>query len=250
MHYNWNWRIFWEASPEGAGTYMDMLLFGLAWTLATALCAWLLALLVGTMVGTIRTLPNKMAVRFGNGYVELFRNIPLLMQMFLWYFVVPELLPASIGNWLKSMPDASFVTAVVALGLFTSARVAVQVSAGIEAIPRGQKLAGMALGLSLPQTYRYILMPVALRIIIPPLTNEFLNIVKNSAVALTIGLMELTARARSMQEFSFQVFEAFTAATILYVLINIVIVALMHFIEKKASIPGVGGATDEHAKGR
>src|SRR3569623_1322868 len=158
-----------------------------------------------------------MAVRFGNGYVELFRNIPLLMQMFLWYFVVPELLPASIGNWLKSMPDASFVTAVVALGLFTSARVDEQVSAGIEANPRGQKLAGMALGLSLPQTNRYILMTVPLSIIIPPLNNDFLIFVKICAVALTIGLRVVTVRARSLQEFSFQVFEAFSAATILYV---------------------------------
>lgn len=250
MHYNWNWRIFWEASPDGTGTYMDMLLSGLGWTLATALSAWLLALLIGAMVGTMRTLPNKAAVRLGNAYVELFRNIPLLVQMFLWYFVVPELLPASMGNWMKSMPDASFFTAVVALGFFTSARVAVQVSAGIEAIPRGQKMAGMALGLTLPQTYRYILMPMALRIVIPPLTSEFLNVVKNSAVALTIGLMELTARARSMQEFSFQVFEAFTAATVLYVLVNIVILALMHLIEKKAAVPGFGGRSAAHGKGR
>lgn len=250
MHYNWNWRIFWEASPDGTGTYMDMLLSGLGWTLATALSAWLLALLIGAMVGTMRTLPNKAAVRLGNAYVELFRNIPLLVQMFLWYFVVPELLPASMGNWMKSMSDASFFTAVVALGFFTSARVAVQVSAGIEAIPRGQKMAGMALGLTLPQTYRYILMPMALRIVIPPLTSEFLNVVKNSAVALTIGLMELTARARSMQEFSFQVFEAFTAATVLYVLVNIVILALMHLIEKKAAVPGFGGRSAAHGKGR
>jgi len=238
MHYNWNWRIFWEASPEGTGTYMDMLLSGFIWTLATALSAWVLALIAGVLIGTIRTMPNKLAVRLANAYVELFRNIPLLVQMFLWYFVMPELLPAEIGSWLKSMPNAAFITAVIALGFFTSARVAVQVSAGIQAIPRGQAMAGKALGLTLPQTYRYILMPMALRIIIPPLTNEFLNIVKNSAVALTIGLMELTARARSMQEFTFQVFEAFTAATILYVLINIAIVTLMHVIEKKAAVPG------------
>lgn len=238
MQYNWNWQIFWEASPEGTGTYMDMLLSGLLWTLATALSAWVMALAIGAVIGTMRTLPSKYAVRLANGYVELFRSIPLLVQMFLWYFVIPELLPAAIGNWLKTMPNSSFFTAVIALGFFTSARVAVQISSGIEAIPRGQKMAGTALGLTLPQTYRHILLPVAVRIVIPPLTNEFLNIVKNSAVALTIGLMELTARARSMQEFTFQVFEAFTAATILYVLINIVIVWLMHVVEKKMTVPG------------
>jgi glutamate/aspartate transport system permease protein len=126
----------------------------------------------------------------------------------------------------------------LSLGFFTSSRVAIQVSAGIHSLPRGQKLAGTALGLTLPQTYRYILLPMAFRIVMPPLTSEFLNIIKNSSVALTIGLMELTARARSMQEFSFQVFEAFTAATLIYIVVNIIVVNLMRLLEKKIAIPG------------
>lgn len=238
MNYNWNWRIFWEASPEGVGTYLDTLWWGLLWTLQTALLAWVMALVLGAIIGTLRTMPNKLVVRLANGYVELFRNIPLLVQMFLWYFVLPELLPVSAGNWLKSLPNAAFVTAVISLGFFTSARVAVQVSAGINSLPRGQTLAGTALGLTLPQTYRYVLLPMAFRIVIPPLTNEFLNVIKNSAVALTIGLMELTARARSMSEFSFQVFEAFTAATIIYIAVNVCVVFLMHRIEKRLAVPG------------
>ena len=238
MNYNWNWQIFWEPSPDGVGTYMDTLLSGLVWTLSTALLAWVMALVLGAIIGTIRTMPNKLAVRLANGYVELFRNIPLLVQMFLWYFVMPELVPASIGGWLKSLPNAPFVTAVLCLGFFTSSRVAVQVSAGINSLPRGQTLAGTALGLTLPQTYRYVLLPMAFRIIVPPMTSEFLNIIKNSAVALTIGLMELTARARSMQEFSFQVFEAFTAATIIYILVNVIVVFLMRWIEKRVAVPG------------
>jgi glutamate/aspartate transport system permease protein len=238
MNYNWNWRIFWEPSPDGAGTYMDTLWSGLIWTLATALTAWVMALLIGALIGTIRTTPNKRAVRLANAYVELFRNVPLLVQMFLWYFVMPELVPEGLGNWLKALPNAPFITAVLCLGFFTSSRVAVQVSAGINSLPRGQKLAGTALGLTLPQTYRYILLPMAFRIIVPPLTSEFLNIIKNSAVALTIGLMELTARARSMQEFSFQVFEAFTAATIIYILVNVVVVFLMRWIERRVAVPG------------
>ena len=238
MNYNWNWRIFWEASPDGVGTYMDTLLSGLVWTLATALIAWVMALFLGAVIGTIRTMPNKLAVRLANGYVELFRNIPLLVQMFLWYFVMPELVPEAAGSWLKSLQNAPFITAVLCLGFFTSSRVAVQVSAGINSLPRGQKLAGTALGLTLPQTYRYVLLPMAFRIIVPPMTSEFLNIIKNSAVALTIGLMELTARARSMQEFSFQVFEAFTAATIIYILVNVIVVFLMRWIEKRVAVPG------------
>ncbi|MGV3743001.1 MAG: amino acid ABC transporter permease, partial [Burkholderiaceae bacterium] len=218
------------------------LLSGLQWTLATALSAWLIALLVGILVGTLRTLPGKWTQRLANTYIEIFRNIPLLVQMFLWYFVVPELLPEALGNWLKALPNAAFVTAVISLGLFTSARVAVQVSAGIDALSAGQRQAAIALGLSLPQTYRHILLPQALRILLPPLSNEFLNIIKNSAVALTIGLVELTASARAMQEFTFQVFEAFTAATLIYVLVNACVVGLMHFLEKKLAIPGSGVA--------
>jgi glutamate/aspartate transport system permease protein len=243
MNYNWNWQIYWEESPDATGTYLDTLLSGLQWTLATALSAWLIALLLGIVIGTIRTLPGKWTVRLANAYIELFRNIPLLVQMFLWYFVVPELLSEALGNWLKALPNASFVTAVVSLGLFTSARVAVQVSAGIASLSVGQGQAATALGFSLRQTYRYILLPQALRLVIPPLTNEFLNIIKNSAVALTIGLMELTASARSMQEFSFQVFEAFTAATLIYVSVNICVVALMHVLEKRTALPGAGMAS-------
>ena len=238
MNYHWNWGIFWEPSPEGVGTYLDMLLSGLRWTLVTALFAWILALALGSVVGVLRTLPSKPAQAFGDAYVELFRNIPLLVQLFLWYFVLPELLPRAWGLWLKQLPDAPFYTGFVGIGFYMSARVAEQVRAGINSLPRGQKMAGTALGLTTAQTYRYVLLPMAYRIILPPLTSEFLNTIKNTSVALTIGLAELTARARAIQEFSFQVFEAFTAATIIYLLVNAVVVLAMRFLERKVAVPG------------
>jgi glutamate/aspartate transport system permease protein len=238
MNYNWNWGIFFQTSPDGVHTYLTTLLLGTGWTLATALAAWCLALAMGSLVGVIRTTPNPWLVQLGNGYVELFRNIPLLVQMFLWYFVLPELLPVDLGDWLKQLPDASFYTAVVALGFYTSARVAEQVRAGITSLARGQGWAALALGLTLPQAYIYVLLPMAFRIILPPLTSEFLNVIKNSAVALTIGLMELTARARAMQEFSFQVFEAFTAATVIYIVINIIVTIAMRWLERETAVPG------------
>jgi glutamate/aspartate transport system permease protein len=238
MNYNWNWGIFWEASPEGVGTYFDMLLSGLRWTLVTAICAWLIALVFGSIVGVLRTLPGRGAQVFGNVYVEFFRNIPLLVQLFLWFFVLPELVPRTWGLWLKQMPNAPFWTAVFGIGLYMSARVAEQVRAGINAMPRGQRMAGTALGLTTAQVYRYVLLPMAFRIVLPPLTSEFLNTIKNTSVALTIGLAELTARARSMQEFSFQVFEAFTAATLLYLVINVVVVTAMRFLETRVAVPG------------
>ena len=126
----------------------------------------------------------------------------------------------------------------MALGLYTSARVAEQVRAGINSLARGQRAAGLAMGLTQPQTYRYVLLPMAYRIMLPPLTSEFINAIKNSSVALTIGLMELTARAREMQEFTFQVFEAFTAATIIYIIINIIVTEGMRRLERAVAIPG------------
>jgi glutamate/aspartate transport system permease protein len=247
MNYNWNWGIFFQISPDGVHTYLATLLIGTGWTLATALSAWCLALVFGSVVGVIRTAPSPWLVRLGNAYVELFRNIPLLVQMFLWYFVLPEVLPTGLGDWLKQLPDASFYTAVVALGFYTSARIAEQVRAGISSLAGGQRAAALALGLTLPQAYVYVLLPMAYRIILPPLTSEFLNVIKNSAVALTIGLMELTARARAMQEFSFQVFEAFTAATIIYIAINIVVTFAMRRVERRVAVPGFIGAAPQAA---
>ena len=241
MNYNWNWKVFWDAAPDGSGTYLGWLISGLGWTLSTALLAWAIALTLGATVGTLRTTPRPWVVRLGNAYVELFRNIPLLVQMFLWYFVLPEVLPRVLGDAMKQLapPWGSFWPAVLCLGFYTSARVAEQTRAGIQSLPRGQRLAGTALGLTLPQAYRHVLLPQAFRIVLPPLTSEFMNIIKNSAVALTIGLMELTARARSMQEFSFQVFEAFTAATLLYVLITLVLVFGMRKLERRVQVPGL-----------
>ncbi len=247
MNYNWYWKVLFETEPGGTGTYLEYLFIGLGWTLATALAAWVMALTIGSLIGTVRTTPIRWAVRLGNLYVEVFRNIPLIVQMFLWFFVIPELLPQAMGDWIKQMPPpwGSFVPAVLCLGIFTSVRVAEQVRAGINSLPRGQRMAGTAMGLTQAQTYRYVILPQSFRIILPPLTSEFMNVIKNSSVALTIGLLELTGRARAMQEFSFRVFEAFTAATVIYLITNLVVVLLMRALEKKVRVPGLivaGGA--------
>jgi len=242
VNYHWNWAIFFQLSPDGVHTYMQTLLMGAGWTLATATAAFAIALALGSLVGVMRTTPFAWMVRLGNVYVEVFRNVPLLVQLFLWFFVLPELVPRGIGIWLKQLPNASFYTAVVGLGLYMSARVAEQVRAGILSLSRGQRLAALALGLTLPQAYAYVLLPMAYRILLPPLTSELLNTIKNSAVALTIGLMELTARARAMQEYSFQVFEAFTAATLIYIVINLAVTAAMRLIERRVAVSGYVGA--------
>jgi glutamate/aspartate transport system permease protein len=245
MNYHWDWGILLQPEPGGTGSYLHYLFVGLGWTLLTALAAWVIALAIGSVVGTLRTTPHKWIVRLGNAYVEVFRNIPLIVQMFLWFFVVPELLPTAIGDWIKQVPPpwGSYIPAVLCLGLFTSVRVAEQVKAGIGSLSRGQGMAGTALGLTLGQSYRYVLLPQAFRIVLPPLTSEFMNVIKNSSVALTIGLLELTGRARAMQEFSFRVFEAFTAATVIYLLTNLLVVIGMRMLENKVRVPGLIAAS-------
>jgi glutamate/aspartate transport system permease protein len=240
--YHWNWGVFWLPSPEGNGSYFDMLVQGLETTLLTAALAWLMAFLAGSAIGVLRTMPGRIAPGLAAAWIELFRNVPLLVQLFLWYFVVPDLLPTAWGTWLKQLPNASFLTAVVGIGFFMSARVAVQVASGIESLPLGQRAAATPLGLTPAQTYRYVLLPVAYRVILPPLTSELLNTIKNTSVALTIGLAELTARARAVQEFSFQVFEAFTAATLAYLVVNLIATVAARWLEGRVRVPGYGKA--------
>lgn len=239
MKYHWNWGIYLEQIKNGDVTYLHWLMTGLGWTVAVSLASWVIALVIGVAVGTARTAPSKWVSGPANAYVELFRNVPVLVQMFLWFFVAPELLPRDLSRWVKQdMPYAEFVTATVCLGLFTSARVAEQVRAGIESLSRGQRAAGLALGLTLPQTYRHVLLPMALRLILPPLTSEFMNVFKNSSVAFAIGVMELTFQARQMQEDSEQGIETFLAVTLLYFLCCFLANRLMVLIEKRTRVPG------------
>jgi glutamate/aspartate transport system permease protein len=232
--------LLFEATPDGTGRYLDWIIDGLAWTLCLALGAWTIALVVGTLVGAIRTLPGGILPRMGRVYVEIFRNIPLLVQMFFWYFVLPELLPVRLGMAIKQMdpPWGSFVPALICLGLFTAARIAEQVRAGLQALPRGQAQAANALGFDNGAMYRVILLPQAFRIILPTLTNEFMTIFKNTSVALTIGLVELTATAREINENTFRTFEAFGVVTIIYLVIALIAWQVMHRIEQAARLPG------------
>lgn len=240
--YTWDWGIFLEESPIGV-SYLETLFMGLKITLIVAGFGWVLALMLGTIVGTMRTTQNKWVVMFANGYVELFRNIPLIVQMFLWFYVVPDFfLPAGIQAWYKQdlpmMVDIPLLTAILALGFFTSARVAVQVTTGINALPRGQRMAGSALGFTTVQTYRYVLLPMAFRIIAPALVNEVAAIIKNSSVALVISVVELTAAAYSMNEFTFKTFEALTGATIIYICVSAIAILVARVLEKMVAVPG------------
>jgi len=243
----WDWQVFCKNTIDGeviprcfgSGgdiTYLDWMLSAWGWTLSVALLALVVALLVGSLMGIFRTTPSKPLVWLGNGWTELFRNIPLLVQIFLWYHVVPSLIPP-----LKDVP--SFVLVVLGLGFFTSARIAEQVKAGIQSLPKGQRYAGLAVGLTLPQTYRYVLLPMAFRIVIPPLTSESMNIVKNSSVAFAVSIAELTMFAMQAQEETSRGIEIYLAVTALYFISAFSINRLAKFIEGRVQVPGMIGGT-------
>jgi len=239
-----DWGIFLKPAFDGSGTYLQFLLVGLEWTLIVSILAWILAFFVGSVIGILRTFPGKFLPAIGAVYVEIFRNIPLLVQLFLWYFVFPEIVPG-LGTWFKqgfSPLLQQLISGVLCLGLFTAARVAEQVRSGINSLAKGQRGAGLALGLNLLQVYRLILLPVAYRIIVPTLTSEFLNTIKNSAVASTIGLAELSRQSQQLGEFTAHWYEAFIAVTLLYGIINIAVMIASRFLERAIRLPGyVGG---------
>ena len=235
---NWDWKVF--LNDDGSGrTYLEWMFNAWGWTLSVAGASWVVAMLVGALVGTMRTLPNSpWLVRLANAWVELFRNIPLLVQIFIWYFVIPKMIPV-----MKDLP--SFILVVFALGFFTSARIAEQFRAGIQALPRGQRYAGMAMGFTTVQTYRYVILPMAFRIIIPPLTSESMNLLKNSSVAFAVSIAELTMFAMQAQEETSRGIEIYLAVTLVYAASAFAVNRVCAFVEKKVQIPGmvIAGAT-------
>jgi glutamate/aspartate transport system permease protein len=241
--YHWNWGIF--LSPTGTGqTYLGWLFSGLGLTVSLGLVAWIIALVLGIAVGVARTLPGKPVSWIAAAYVELLRDVPLMVQLFIFYFVVPELLPEDLGMRVKRMnPFAQqFMAAALCLGLYTSARIAEQVRAGIDSLASGARTGALALGLTLPQAYRYVLLPLALRIILPPLSSEFMTVFKNSAVASMIGLLELAAQGRQLVDYTSQPYEAFIAVTAMYLVLNMSALRVMRWVEARMRVPGFATA--------
>jgi glutamate/aspartate transport system permease protein len=241
----WDWQVFCKettsgeqiASCFGTGgdtTYLNWILSAWGWTLSVSALALVVALAVGSLMGILRTTPDRRLVFLGDAWTELFRNIPLLVQIFLWYHVLPALIPA-----LKSFP--SFVLVVFALGFFTSARISEQVRAGIQSLPRGQRYAGLAVGLTLPQTYRYVLLPMAFRIVIPPLTSESMNIIKNSSVAFAVSIAELTMFYMQAGEETSRNTEMILGVAALYFISTFTINRVMKVVEGRVRVPGMIG---------
>lgn len=254
-----DWSVFCRSTTGSAGaeplmnclgqngelSYLQWLMSAWGWTVTVALLGFVIALLIGLVVGTLRTLPvtsgfNAWSGRLAAAWVELFRDIPLLVQVFLWYHVAPFFLPA-----LKSLP--SWLLVSIALGLFTSARIAEQVRAGIQSVPRGQRNAALALGMREAQVYRRVILPVALRIMLPALTSEAMSIVKNSSVAFAVAVAELTQFAMQAQEETARGIEIYLAVTLLYALTAFAVNRVLAVVEARVRVPGVGALARQGA---
>lgn len=231
MRYNFRWGIIFDAP------YWGWLVDGIKRTLLIGATAWVIALTLGVIIGLFRSTASRPLRAFGTAYVEIFRNIPLLVQLFLWYYAVPPLL----GPTFLRMPNLNLYVAIVGLGLYTASRVAEHVRSGLNGIGHAQYWAGLSTGLTQLQLYRYVVMPHAIRIAIPPLTTEFLTIFKNSSLALTIGVLETTGAANRISSFTFQGIEALTAAMVVYLVIGLTVVLLMSVVERQTRIPGLHG---------
>jgi glutamate/aspartate transport system permease protein len=224
MNYTWDWGVLLQQP------YIGWLVAGAGWTLAVTAVAWAIALALGAAIGTARSLAGAPLRALATGYVELFRNVPPLVQLFLWYFVFPEVVPKALGLWIKrDMPLPEFTTASLAIGLFAAARVAEQVRAGIETV----RVRLLPAALRPLQAYRLVLLPVALRTIVGPLTSEFLVTFKMSSVALTIGVVELSAASQQIANYTFHGFEAYGVATLFYLAVGLAITGLMHRLDRR-----------------
>ncbi len=242
MNYSWNWSVLSQSTGVGDSTYLQWVLIGLGWLLVIALVAWSIAMVLGSILGIMRTLPSKTARTIGTAYVTLFRNVPLLIQLFIWFYVVPNFLPGPVKDWWMndlSSNASALISASVGLGLFTAARVCEQVRTGIEALPRGQINAGYAMGFSTSQLYRYVILPQSFRTILPPLSSELTNCVKNTSVASLVGVAEIISQMKTISEYTQNTIEIYTFVTLIFIVINVCLILLMTLLEHRLRVPGL-----------
>lgn len=226
LNYKFDWSII------TSGQYFDWLLSGLITTLKLSVIAIILAFVLGLIIAVMRMSHNRPVRWVAHAYLEFFRNTPLLVQIFFWYFGSYKILPTVINDWLNET-GFEFAAAAIALTIYTSAFIAEDIRSGVLSIPKEQMEAARSAGFSYLRSMQYIILPQAVRITIPPLINQFLNVAKNSSLAMTIGVMEITYQARQVESYTFKGFEAFTAATVVYLVLSIVITALVNLYNEK-----------------
>jgi glutamate/aspartate transport system permease protein len=235
LAYKFDWSVLWR-EPYG-----EWMLQGIWLTLQLGFLAWIIALSLGIFVGTMRAAPWKPLRLVSTIYVEIFRNVPFLVQLFFWFYAGPMIFGKTLQFKINTISGLNYYAAMVGLGLYTASRVAEHVRAGFASIGQGQYQAALSTGLSHWQMYWHIMIPHALRLILPPLTTEFLTIFKNSSVAMTIGVAETTFMSYKIDSETFHGLEATTGAMFVYLVLGMVVVKTMSFIETKFRIHGLVG---------
>ena len=230
FHYQFDWGII------TSGKYFEWLLSGLYVTIQLSMVSVVLAFLLGLLVAVMR-MSHVLPVRwFAQAYLEFFRNTPLLVQIFFWYFGSYKILPQAVNDWLAKT-NFEFAAAVIALTVYTSAFIAEDIRSGVRSIPKEQMEAARSSGFSYARSMQFVILPQAIRITIPPLINQFLNLVKNSSLAMTIGVAELTYQARQVESYTFKGYEAFAAATMIYLGMSLLITGMVNLYNKRVLLP-------------
>ena len=230
LKYKFDWAIVLS------GQYYEWLVSGVKVTIQLSVVSIALAFLLGLFIAVMRMSRVRPVRWFAHGYLEFFRNTPLLVQIFFWYFGSYKILPTAVNDWLVST-NFEFASAVIALTIYTSAFIAEDIRSGVLSIPKEQMEAARSSGFSYIRSMQYIILPQAVRITIPPLIGQFLNLMKNSSLAMTIGVAELTYQARQVESYTFKGFEAFTAATVVYLGLSIIITVAVTWYSKTILSP-------------
>ncbi len=233
--YDFQWAVLWEMNPTYQEVFGVWLLRGLLITIEISLISTVISLVLGTFFGIARLSSFKPLYWFATAYVEFFRNTPLLVQLFFWYFAFPLGLPDAVREFLYDH-NYELIAATGGLSIYTTAFIAEIVRAGIQAIPKGHLEAAASSGLSRIQALRFVILPQAFRVIMPPLGSELLNNMKNSSLAMTIGVADLCWQAQQIESFTFRGFEATTAATVIYLSLSLIISTLMNSVNHHLEI--------------
>jgi polar amino acid transport system permease protein len=218
------------------GQYAQWIVDGIKVTIQISMASIALSFLMGLLIAVMRMSQVAPVRGVAHGYLEFIRNTPLLVQFFFWYFGSYQILPQAVNDWLNAR-DFEFAAAVIALTIYTSAFIAEDIRSGIRSIPKEQMEAARSSGFSYIRSMQYIILPQAVRLTIPPLISQFLNLTKNSSLAMTIGVAELTYQARQVESYTFRGFEAFTAATLVYLVMSLVITGIVMLYDKKVLSP-------------
>lgn len=235
LAYKFDWSVLWR-EPYG-----EWMLQGIWLTLQLGFLAWIIALSLGVFLGTMRAAPWKLLRLVSTIYVEVFRNVPFLVQLFFWFYAGPMIFGKTVQFKINAISGLNYYAAVVGLGLYTASRVAEHVRAGFASIGQGQYQAVLSTGMTQWQMYWHVMIPHALRLVLPPLTTEFLTIFKNSSVAMTIGVAETTFMSYKIDSETFHGLEATTGAMFVYLVLGMAVVKTMSYFEKKFRIHGLVG---------